>query len=127
MDERMRRPSIAAVLQCDEIWCFREARSSATFAKMNRLELGDQWIYVALDADTKLIPSFLRRKAHAVENTMRFHAGRADVASADHRVQLTTDGLSSSIAKPLTESLRRRRGLRAACRNCLATFGQFDE
>ena len=26
-------------------------------------DFGDQWVFVALDADTKLIPAFLRRQA----------------------------------------------------------------
>ena len=39
--------------------------SSANIAKgMDRTRIGDQWTFVAIDPDTKLVPAYLRRQAH---------------------------------------------------------------
>lgn len=50
---------------------------------------GDVWTWVAMDADTKLVPSWLvgRRDADDARDLMRDLASRLT-----HRVQLTTDG-----------------------------------
>jgi IS1 family transposase len=51
-------------------------------------ELGDQWVFVALDADTKLVPVFLVGKRSS-ENTQAFiHDLHQRTAN---RIQLTTD------------------------------------
>ena len=58
--------------------------------KENQFGYGDVWTWVALDADTKLVPTWLvgERTAHDAEGFMR------DVASRlANKVQLTTDGL----------------------------------
>jgi hypothetical protein len=53
---------------------------------------GDVWTWTAIDADTKLIPSFHVGSRDAVDGNIfiRDLAGRLD-----HRVQLTTDGHKS--------------------------------
>lgn len=54
-------------------------------------ELGDAWIFVAIDAETKLIPSYavgLRDR----ETTYRFLTNLRDRIAEEHRFQLTTDG-----------------------------------
>jgi IS1 family transposase len=59
-------------IQCDEIWCFvgkKKKNLSNTERKEN--EFGDQWIYVALDADTKLVPYFSVGKRTS-EHTLNF-------------------------------------------------------
>jgi len=72
----------------DEIWTF-VTKKARNVRKDDPTEFGDQWIFVALDADTKLIPSFLVGKRSS-QNTQDF---MLDVRRriADHRVQLTTD------------------------------------
>src|SRR5216684_6493840 len=52
-------------------------------------EFGSQWVYVALDADYKLVPAWFVGK-RCSENTQAF---MQDVwrRIADHRIQLTTD------------------------------------
>ncbi len=77
-------------VQCDEIWsfCYAKQRNVQT-AKAAPEGAGDIWTWTALDADSKLIVSFLiggRDAGYA-------HEFMQDVASrlAD-RVQLTTDG-----------------------------------
>lgn len=78
-------------IQCDEIWQFCYAKAKNVPAeKQGQFGFGDVWTWVAIDADTKLVPSFM--------------VGRRDLATAKifiddlasrlaNRVQLTTDGL----------------------------------
>ena len=46
-------------LQVDEIWAFVYKKQKRVNGHGNALEMGDQYIFVALDADTKLVPSFM--------------------------------------------------------------------
>ncbi len=77
-------------VQCDEIWafCYAKQRNVAT-AKAAPEEAGDVWTWTALDADSKMIISYLvgGRDAGYAHEFMQDVAGR--VVS---RVQLTTDG-----------------------------------
>jgi IS1 family transposase len=87
LDQRMRQLSCRRI-QCDEIWSF-VMKKARNVRKGESAEFGDQWIFIALDADTKLIPSFLVGKRTS-QNTQDF---MLDVRRriADHRIQLTTD------------------------------------
>lgn len=77
-------------LQCDEIWSFVGAKDQNVPAEMKgEFGLGSVWTWTAIDADTKLIASWLvsTRDAGAAHDFMQ------DVASRlKHRAQLTTDG-----------------------------------
>ena len=77
-----------ARIQCDEIWTF-VGKKARHVRPGESEEFGDAWIFVALDADTKLVPSFVVGKRSS-ENTQAF---MRDLRSriADHRIQLTTD------------------------------------
>ncbi len=57
---------------------------------MAQFSFGDVWTWVAIDADTKLLPTFAlgRRDAHAAKIFIDDLAARLA-----HRIQLTTDGL----------------------------------
>jgi IS1 family transposase len=87
LDERMRQLPCRR-LQCDEIWTY-VAKKERHVKEDDPDEFGDQWVYVALDADTKLIPAYYVGK-RCSENTQVF---MREVWSriADHRIQLTTD------------------------------------
>src|ERR1700733_14387084 len=87
LDERMRELPCRR-LQCDEIWTY-VAKKERHVKEDDPDEFGDQWVYVALDADTKLIPAYYVGKRSS-ENTQAF---MRDVwrRIADHRIQLTTD------------------------------------
>jgi IS1 family transposase len=76
-------------VQCDEIWSFVGAKQkNVPEAKAD--EWGDGWTWTALDADSKLILSFLVG-SRGPSNCYDF---MKDVASRlTSRVQLTTDGL----------------------------------
>ncbi len=82
-------------LECDEIWQFVYAKQKnvekATSAPQ---EAGDVWTWVAIDADSKLIPTWQigPRDAITAHTFMTDLAGRLK-----HRVQLTTDGLQAYI------------------------------
>ncbi len=77
-------------IQCDEVWAFCHAKEkNVPDHHKGEWGFGDVWTWVALDADTKLVPCW--------------HLGRRDAADASqfianlaerlkHRIQLTTDG-----------------------------------
>jgi IS1 family transposase len=78
-------------IQCDEIWCFCYAKEkNLPEEKRGQYGYGDVWTWTALDADSKLIVSWLVGERDAGYATEFIN----DVASRlDTRVQLTTDGL----------------------------------
>jgi len=77
-------------IQCDEIWSFCYAKQdNLPENKRGKLDYGDVWTYVAMDADTKLVPCWLvglRTARYA--NEFLADLKRRLV----NRVQLTTDG-----------------------------------
>lgn len=77
-------------VQCDEIWsfCYAKAKNVAT-AKAAPEEAGDVWTWTALDADSKLIVSYLVGGRDA-EYANAFISDLKDRLT--NRVQLTTDG-----------------------------------
>lgn len=77
-------------VQCDEIWSFNYAKEKNVKAAKAAPEVaGDVWTWTAIDADSKLIISFLvgDRDARAAGAFMQDVANRLAT-----RVQLTTDG-----------------------------------
>ena len=76
-------------LQCDEIWSYVGAKDKNLSEEKRKAGLGSIWTWTALDADTKLIASWLvgSRDAGSAYEFMQ------DVASRLRGcVQLTTDG-----------------------------------
>ena len=77
-------------LQLDEIWsfCYSKQKNNPTHRK-GEFGYGDVWTWVAIDADTKLVPSWLvgSRDAGCAEAFVNDLASRLT-----SRVQLTTDG-----------------------------------
>ncbi len=80
-------------IQCDEIWSFVYAKAkNIPEEKRGHFGYGDVWTWTAIDADTKLVPSFYVGPRDAV-SAVEF---MQDVAARlKKRVQLTTDGLKS--------------------------------
>ena len=80
----------ASRIQCDEIWSFCYAKQkNVAGAKAAPAEAGDVWTWTALDADSKLIVSYLvggRDSEYAMEFMDDVRARLAN------RVQITTDG-----------------------------------
>jgi IS1 family transposase len=78
-------------VQCDETWSFIYAKEKNVPANMTgKLGVGDVWTWTAIDADTKLIPSFMVGNRDARTATVFIDDLKSRLAS---RVQLTTDGL----------------------------------
>jgi len=78
-------------IQCDEIWQFCYAKQkNVPEEKKGTFGFGDVWTWVAIDAQTKLVPCFRLGNRDAA-NARAFIA---DLASRlVNRIQLTTDGL----------------------------------
>jgi IS1 family transposase len=83
-------------LQCDEIWSFVGAKDKNVPAeKRGKFGVGSVWTWTAIDADTKLVPSFLIG-TRDLGSAFTFIS---DLASRlRHRVQLTTDGYSAYLS-----------------------------
>jgi IS1 family transposase len=93
MHDEMVQGVKATKIQCDEIWAFNycKQRTVAT-AKAAPADAGDIWTWTGIDADSKLIVSYLvgdRSGQAAIELMDDLRSRLAN------RVQLTTDGLRS--------------------------------
>jgi IS1 family transposase len=76
-------------LQCDEIWCFVGCKRKNATPEKKAEGWGDVWTWVGIDADTKLVVSYLvgGRDGGWAHDFMQDCASRIR-----GRVQLTTDG-----------------------------------
>jgi IS1 family transposase len=77
-------------LQCDEIWSFVYAKDKNVPAQHNgEFGYGDVWTFTAIDADTKLVPTWLigLRNEHSAYEFLNNLKNRLAT-----KVQLTTDG-----------------------------------
>jgi IS1 family transposase len=76
-------------LQCDEIWSYVGAKAKNVSAEKKEIGWGDVWTWVGIDADTKLVVSYLvgGRGADWAMDFMQDAASRIK-----GRVQITTDG-----------------------------------
>jgi IS1 family transposase len=89
MDEMMRGLTCRHV-EADEIWTYVGKKQRYVSAADDESKVGDFWTFVAMDADTKLVPAFLvgKRTAENARAFMHDLAGRLE-----ERCQLSTDGL----------------------------------
>jgi IS1 family transposase len=76
-------------LQCDEIWSFVGAKAKNVSVEKKQEGWGDAWTWIGIDADTKLVVSYLvgGRGAGWAKDFMEDCAKRIS-----NRVQITTDG-----------------------------------
>lgn len=93
MDERMRNLTCQR-LQVDEIWSFVQKKQRWVTPRDDRNRVGDQWTFVALDADTKLVPVYRvgKRTVATARGFMADLAGRLD-----NRVQISSDALAAYV------------------------------
>jgi IS1 family transposase len=77
-------------IQSDEIWTFVGKKQRHVKAEDSE-EMGDAWVFVAIDPDTKLIPAFTVGKRNRI-TTYGFLQQLQDRLAPEHRFQLTTDG-----------------------------------
>jgi IS1 family transposase len=93
MDAKMRNLSCAR-LECDEIWGF-VGKKDRHMRPDDDPQFGNVWTYCAIDADTKLVPTFRVSKDRDVRTTTAF---MLDVAARmKNRVQISTDGLKAYV------------------------------
>jgi IS1 family transposase len=92
--DRQVRNVAAKKVQCDEIWTYVFKKQARITADENIAGIGDQYVFIALDSDTKLV--------------INHYVGKRDTASTYYfmrdlkdrlttRVQLTTDGFKPYI------------------------------
>jgi IS1 family transposase len=81
-------------VQVDEIWCYVGKKQRHLKETDDLEELGDQWVFVAIDAETKLIPVYLvGKRTGACAQTFL-----ADLSSRlDNRIQLSSDALNAYV------------------------------
>lgn len=93
MQNQMLKNLSCARLQVDEAWCFVGKKS----INMDKAEegVGDTWVYVAIDPDTKLVPHWLvgSRTAHDAHNFIEELGFRVS-----GKVQLSSDGFNAYTA-----------------------------
>ncbi len=87
-DENVRNVRVRR-LQCDEIWAYVGAKARNVTPAKKEIGWGDVWTWVGIDADTKLVVSYLvgGRGADWAMDFMQDCASRIT-----GRVQVTTDG-----------------------------------
>lgn len=87
-------------LELDELWAFVGKKQRHVTKDDDKARVGDTWTWVAIDAETKLVPAFyVGKRNHA---SAREFIG--DLAPRlRNRVQLSTDGLAAYIA-PIAEA-----------------------
>lgn len=80
------------LLQVDEIWTFcKKKEQRLADEEQTNSELGDQYVFVAIDAETKLVPLFTIGKRDST-NAHYFMQELRDRLNGNGRVQMTTDG-----------------------------------
>jgi IS1 family transposase len=88
LNERMRRLR-CRIVQVDEIWTFVAVKEKKLNGNHNHAEMGDQYVFVAMDSETKLIPCFRVGKRDRINAWYFIQDLQSRLAG---RVQLTTDG-----------------------------------
>ena len=81
-------------IQVDEIWAFVGKKQKQLTQKEDRSQVGDQWTFVAIDPETKLVPVHLvgKRDLPTATAFMTDLAGRLS-----NRVQLSSDALKAYV------------------------------
>jgi IS1 family transposase len=82
-------------LQCDEIWAYVGAKAKNVSVEKKEIGWGDVWTWVGIDANTRLVVSYLvgGRGADWAMDFMKDAANRIQ-----GRVQITTDGHKAYLA-----------------------------
>jgi IS1 family transposase len=90
LDEKMRKLSCKQ-LQLDELWCYVRKKQRHVRPEEDLRQVGDFWTFVAVDPDTKLVPSHLVGKRDQATTD----AFVVDIASrVENRLQISSDSLS---------------------------------
>lgn len=93
MDTEMRNLQSSRI-QVDEIWGYVGKKQTHLKPGEDRSRLGDFWTFVALDPDTKLVPTYRVGKRSRV-NAVAFMADLSE--RLQNRVQLSSDALTTYV------------------------------
>ncbi len=117
MDERLRNLPCKTI-QVDEIWGFIGKKQKNATPADRRAGEGDVWTWIALDADTKLVPTFSvgARTQYMANNFIEDLAARLT-----HRVQISSDALAAYAG-----AIERAFGCEVDYGSIVKTFSQAD-
>ena len=87
LNERMRKLP-CKIVQVDEIWTY-VGKHERFLRPGDPRECGDQYVFIAMDSETKIVPCFLVGKRNA---TTAWHFMHDLYGRLTERIQLTTDG-----------------------------------
>src|SRR5579862_8328363 len=93
-DEHVRNVRVRR-LQCDEIWAYIGAKAKNVSAEKKEIGWGDVWTWVGIDADTKLVVSYLVGGRGAdwahdfIEDCKNRIQGRVQITTDGHKAYLT--------------------------------------
>jgi len=94
MDEKMRELPCTHI-EIDEIWGYVGKKQRSVKPTDNAEEVGDMWTFVALDKETKLVPSFVVGKRDFTHTSLFVN----DLASRmKDRIQLSSDGMNQYLS-----------------------------
>lgn len=93
MDEEMRDLDCRRI-QADEIWAYVGKKQRQVTPADDRSRVGDMWTFVAMDADTKVVPAYRVGKRDGA-NANAFMMDLSERLA--NRVQISTDGLSAYV------------------------------
>ena len=109
-------------IQVDEIWTFvKKKEKRLSYKEKSHGEFGDQYVFVALDADTKLVPAFTVGKRNS-ETTLNFIIELYNRLQGNGRIQLTSDGY-----KPYIEAIEEIFGSEIDFAQLIKVYGSVPE
>jgi IS1 family transposase len=117
MDDKMRNLS-CKLIQVDEVWGYVGMKQRTALRNRVKGEVGDVWTWIALDAETKLVPTF------AVGNRSGYMANNfiEDLASRlSHRVQISSDAFMAYV-----DAVERAFGTEVDYGSIVKTFSHSD-
>ena len=107
------------VLQFDEIWGFCGKKQKHTNAEDRREGKGDVWTFVAIDAESRMVPAYLVSPTRRQYDVVQFCEDVS--ARMTQRVQISTDALKS-----YADAVERGFGADADYGQILKVYGQQD-
>ena len=118
MDSTMRNLD-TRLLQFDEIWGFIGKKQKRATSEDRRAGMGDCWTFVAIDAETRMVPAYYVSSTRRKHDAVQFCE---DVAGRmNQRVQISTDALKS-----YADAIERGFGADADYGQILKVYGEND-
>src|SRR5213596_2761688 len=117
MDDKMRNLP-CRLIQVDEIWGFVGMKNRTALRNRTSGDVGDVWTWVALDSETKLVPTFAvgDRSGYMADTFIEDLASRLS-----HRVQISSDAL-----RAYTDAVERAFGAEVDYGSIVKTFSHSD-